>query len=100
VHGSFGFSYLEAWAPWLEERPDVRASLGRYLRRAFAHAEKARSGLGLPRRVLSTDEIALGIPDPARLPEVFYSTIEGAVLPGLARFDLGAELAWRERSLG
>ncbi len=27
LHGQFGFHYLAAWRPWLDEHPDVRASI-------------------------------------------------------------------------
>jgi hypothetical protein len=47
---------------------------------------------------VTSDEIALGVTDPARLPDTFYQTIEGAVLPGLERFGIEATVAWRERA--
>src|SRR5262249_43024113 len=99
LHGAFGYHYLEAWAPWLGARPEVRRSLDRYLRRAFASLEQIRSGVGAAPRVLTADEIALGLPDPRRLPEVFYQTVEAAIGPGLERFGLEAAAAFRARSL-
>jgi hypothetical protein len=33
------------------------------------------------------------------LPETFYATLEGAIVPGLERFGIEAGTAWRERSL-
>jgi hypothetical protein len=99
LHGQFGFHYLEASRDWLERHPDVRASLGRYLRHAFAVLERQLSGAGAPPRVLSADERALGLPDPARLPETFYQTVTGAIVPGLERFGIGAGEAWAGRSL-
>jgi len=99
LHGAFGYHYLDAWAPWLEARPEVRRSIGRYLRRAFASLEQIRSGVGAPQRTLTADEIALGLPDPRRLPEVFYQTVEAAIVPGLERFGLDAAAAFRARSL-
>ena len=99
LHGQFGFHYLEASRDWLERHPEVRASLGRYLRHAFAVLERQLSGAGAPPRVLSADERALGLPDPARLPETFYQTVTGAIVPGLERFGIGAGEAWAGRSL-
>jgi hypothetical protein len=98
-HAAFGFDYLAAWAPWLDAHPPVRASLGRFLRRAFAELERARSGAGLPPRRRTADEIALGIADPARLTVVLHETVEGAIVPALEGFGLDAGAAWRARSL-
>jgi hypothetical protein len=97
-HAAFGFDYLEAWGPWLASRPEVRRSLEAWLPSAFAELERARSGAALPPRVRSADEIALGIPDPARLTFVLHETVTGAIVPALERFDLDAGRAWRERS--
>jgi hypothetical protein len=97
LHGQFGFHYLEAWRDWLERRPEVRASLGRYLRQAFAVFERHLSGAGAPPRALTADDRALGLPDPARLPD--YQTVTGAIVPGLERFGIEASLAWQHRSL-
>jgi hypothetical protein len=97
-HASFGFDYLTAWGPWLAARPEVRASLERWLRRAFAELERARSGAGLPPRELTADEIALGIPDPARVTVVLHHTVQGAIIPALEGFGLDAGAAWRERA--
>jgi hypothetical protein len=97
LHGQFGFHYLEAWRPWLEAHPDVLTSLGRYLRHAFVVLEQQLSGAGAPSKTLSADDRALGIPDPARLPETFYQTVAGAIVPGLERFGIAADEAWRTR---
>lgn len=99
LHGQFGFEYLEAWTPWMDAHPEVRRSLERFLRRAFAEHERLRSGVGAPPKVLTADEIALGMPDPKRLPEVFFQTVEAAIVPALERFGLDATTAWRTRSL-
>jgi hypothetical protein len=99
LHGQFGFFYLEEWRGWLEANPQVLVSLARYLRHAFVVLEKQLSGVGAPPKTLTVDERALGMPDPARLPETFYATIEGAVVPGLERFGIEAGKAWRERRL-
>jgi len=98
-HASFGFDYLTTWAPFLDAQPDVRASLNRWLPRAFAELERARSGAGLPPKARDADQIALGIPDPARLTEVLHHTVQGAILPALEGFGLDATTAWRERTL-
>lgn len=100
LHGQFGFHYLEAWRDWLDTHDDVRASLARYLRHAFAVLERQLSGAGAPPKALTTDERALGIPDPARLPETFYQTMVGAIVPGLERFGIQAGEAWKERRPG
>jgi hypothetical protein len=99
LHGQFGFHYLEAWKDWLETHPEVIASLGRYLKHAFAVLERQLSGVGAPPKDLSADDRALGLPDPARLPETFYLTVTGAIVPGLERFGIEAGKAWAERSL-
>ncbi|MGO9838963.1 MAG: ferritin-like domain-containing protein [Polyangiaceae bacterium] len=97
LHGQFGFHYLEAWRPWLEVHADVVASLGRYLRHGFAVLERQLSGVGAPPKTLSADDRALGIPDPARLPDTFYQTVAGAIVPGLERFGIAAGEAWQTR---
>jgi hypothetical protein len=97
LHGQFGFLYLEEWRDWLTVNPEVQTSLARYLRHAFVVLEKQLSGAGGKPKTLTDDERAVGIPDPARLPETFYATIEGAIVPGLERFGIEAEKAWKER---
>jgi hypothetical protein len=99
LHGQFGFHYLEAWRDWLEHHADVRASIAKYLRHAFAVLERQLSGVGAPQRALTLDHVALGVPDTTRLPESFYATIELAVVPGLERFGIDATIAWQSRSL-
>ena len=96
LHGQFGFHYLEAWRPSLETQPDTMRSLERFLTHAFAVIERELAPKP-PFRALSEDELALGGDDPALAREVFYGTMEGAVVPGLARFGLDAERCWRER---
>lgn len=97
LHGQFGFHYLEALRPWLASHDEVRASLERYLQHAFAILEGALAALDPSPRTLSEDEIALGLQTNARGREIFYATIEHAVVPGLARFDLDAQRAWSTR---
>ena len=98
LHGQFGFHYLEAWRPWLQEHEEVIHSLERYLQHAFKVLEGALAG---SRRasVLSDDERALGLPDGARAFQIFHDTIEHAVVPGLCRFGIDAKRAWKKRKL-
>ena len=99
LHGQFGFLYLEEWRDWLGANPAVTVSLARYLRHAFVVLEQQLSGAGGKPRTLTGDERAVGMPDPARLPETFYATIEGAIVPGLERFGIEAGRAWKDRKL-
>ena len=39
-HAQFGFFYLETRREWLAAQPDVRQSIARYLRYAFANLEQ------------------------------------------------------------
>jgi hypothetical protein len=99
LHGQFGFHYLETCRVWLDRDEEVRASMGRYLRYAFAVVERELSGAGSKRPDLDDEERAIGLPDPRRLPETFYTTMEGAIVPGLERFGIEAGEAWRTRTL-
>jgi hypothetical protein len=100
LHGSFGFAYLEAWAPYLDANPSARASVSAYLPYAFAVVERELGrGEGLDAQ-LSADDLALGVVPPGVSAELFRATMTEAVVPGLARFGLAAEDAWRRRSLG
>jgi hypothetical protein len=100
LHGSFGFAYLEAWRPFLEQSPAARAGISSYLRFAFAVVERefARGEHG--HYELTPDDLALGVVHPGLAGEVFRATMTEAVVPGLARFGLAAEDAWRRRTLG
>ena len=99
AHGQFGFHYLEAWRPWLEERPEVRASLGRYLRYAFAVYESRHGGGDGPFPARTAAELHAGLPDLAVSRDVLHQTVAHAVVPGLERFGIDASTAWRTRSL-
>jgi hypothetical protein len=99
LHGQFGFLYLETQRPFLDAHPEVLISIDRYLRHAFAVLERELSGVGSKPREMTADLHALGVPDPARLPETFYATVEHAIVPGLERFGFDAMRAWKERSL-
>lgn len=98
LHAQFGLHYLEAWRPWLEAHPDVIGSLERYVRHAFAVLEGELAPRP-PFAPLEPDARALGADDPALAREVFYGTMEGAIVPGLERFGIDAGRAWRERVL-
>jgi hypothetical protein len=97
LHGRFGFYYLQAWSDWLSERPAVRASISRYLRHAFAACERAITrepsahGHG-------PDDARLGLVPHEETRVIFEQTMLNAVVPGLERFGLDAEAAWRMRS--
>ncbi len=99
LHGQFGFFYLELCRPWLDADEETRAALGRYLRFAFAVLERELSGAGSKRAPITDEERAIGLPDQSRLPETFYATVEGAIVPGLERFGIEAGKAWKERRL-
>lgn len=98
LHGRFGFFYLQAWSDWLAERPAVRASIGRYLGRAFAVCEQAITrepsshGRGI-------DDARLGLIPHEETSAIFRTTMENAIVPGLERFGIDAEHAWKTRSL-
>ena len=100
LHAQFGFLYLELWRDWLAERPDVRERLGRFLRLGFATLERDLSGAAVRYAPPSPDEAALGLSPHERLPETFQRTIEEAIVPALAAFDIDAATAWRTRALG
>jgi len=97
LHGQFGFHYLEASRAWLEQRPEVVRSLERYLQHAFAVLETALAGRATSTRKLTEDESALGLQPPERAREIFYETLEHAIVPGLERFAIDARTSWRER---
>ena len=98
LHGRFGFYYLQGWSEWLASRPEVRASISKYLRYVFAVVERelVRPSNGRPR---GADDDALGLVSSELGREVFEGTMEQAVAPGLDHFGLDATRAWRTRSL-
>jgi len=99
LHGSFGFHFVEAHRDWLDEDASMRASLGRYLRYGFAVAERELTrGTDVP-VVTGDDDEALGLVHPKDLPMIYQRTMAEAVVPGLERFGIPAEEAWRQRSL-
>jgi hypothetical protein len=97
LHGRFGFYYLQAWSDWLLRQPDVRASVSRYLRYVFAVCE--REFVRGPQKPGGADDDALGLVTSELAREVFWETMEKAVVPGLERFGLDARRAWLRRAL-
>lgn len=96
LHGQFGFHYLAAQREWLERHGEIRASIERYLVHAFAVIEEELAPAP-PFASLTDDEKALGADDFALAREVFYGTMEGAVVPGLVQQGIDAATAWRTR---
>jgi hypothetical protein len=99
-HARFGFALLADWGPWLKAHSAARRATELRLPHAFASLERTLSGVGALRDSFGADDIALGSPDPGRLSEVFYSTVEEAVIPGLERAGFAAGAAWRARPTG
>jgi hypothetical protein len=96
LHGQFGFHYLTAWKPWMDENPDVVRSIERYLVHAFAILEEELAPKP-PLRAPALAAIELGSDDMVLAREVFYATLEGAVVPGLEQLGIGATASWRDR---
>jgi hypothetical protein len=96
LHGQFGFHYLTIARPWLDAHPEVQASLERYLVHAFAVIEEELAPKP-PFATLDPEAAALGADDLGLAREVFYGTMEHAIVPGLAQQGLEAHRAWRER---
>ncbi len=98
LHGRFGFYYLQAWSEWLAARPEVRASISRYLRHVFAVCERELvcepSG-----RPPGADDDRLGLVSNELGREIFLSTMEEAIVPALERFGLDATRVWRTRTI-
>jgi hypothetical protein len=99
-HARFGFALLADWGPWLTAHPAAHRATELHLPHAFASLERTLSGVGAVGDGFGEDDVALGSPDPGRLSEVFYSTVEEAVIPGLERAGFAAGAAWRARPKG
>jgi hypothetical protein len=99
LHGSFGFHYLASLAPAIAGEPAMRDSLAGYLQHAFAVLERELvaplAGIALP----SPGAIALGVIDPRRAHDVFFNTIDHAIVPALEVHGIAAGDAWRRRQL-
>ena len=96
LHGQFGFHYLGANQDWLAAHGEVRASIERYLVHAFAVIEEELAPRP-PFAELSDEAKALGADDFALAREVFYGTMEGAIVPGLEQQGLAAAASWKAR---
>jgi hypothetical protein len=97
LHAQFGFFYLESRRPWLDAHPDVRESLTRYLRYAFAILEAEMGTVPSGARPLTDAERAMGLPDFTELSTTLEETILNASAPGLERFGIDATAAWQKR---
>jgi hypothetical protein len=97
-HAQFGFFYLETQREWLGARPQVRRSIARYLRYAFANLEQYMGANPANARPPTDDERAIGLPDLTDLSATFQETILNACIPGLERFGIDASSAWRTRT--
>jgi hypothetical protein len=97
LHAQFGFYYLESRRAWLEARPEVRRSIARYLRFAFAALEAHMGAVPVGARPPSDGERDLGLPDLTEQSSTFQETMLNACIPGLERFGIDAPPAWRER---
>ena len=96
LHGQFGFHYLASRREWLAAHDTERASIERFLVHAFAVIEEELAPKP-PFAALSDDAKALGGDDFALAREVFYGTMEHAVVPGLEQQGLDAGASWRGR---
>jgi hypothetical protein len=99
LHAQFGFYYLEHRRAFLDERPELKVSLARYLRYAFAFLEGYMGAVPADARPLDELERALGLPDLADRSTSFQEVVLNACIPGLERFGIDATTAWRERTL-
>jgi rubrerythrin len=99
LHAQFGFYYLESRRAWLEAHPEIRRSIARYLRFAFASLEQYMGAVPADARPLTDAERAIGLPDLTTLSRTFQETVINACIPGLERFGIDAAQAWRERSI-
>jgi hypothetical protein len=99
LHGSFGFHFLDACRPWLDDEPGMRVSVARYLRYGFAVAERELTrGFDVALEDVA-DDARLGVVHPREIPQIFRNTMADAVVPALERFGIPAEDAWTKRSL-
>jgi hypothetical protein len=98
LHAQFGFHYLAHRGAWLEARPEIARSLGRYLRYAFVQLEQVMGTVPAGGQARTDAERAIGLPDLTDLSATFQETILNACIPGLERFGIEAGAAWRQRS--
>jgi len=98
LHGELGFAYLEAAQPWLRESERERAAVARYLRFAFAWAERELA-YQASRAEPTAGQMALGLVPNDVAHGLFASTMMGAVVPALEALGIAAEDAWKRRAL-
>lgn len=102
LHGELGFVYLEAALPWLDENEHERAALARYLRYAFAWAERelapAAATLAIANEP-SADAVRLGVVPFEVRRDLYARTMHDAVVPAFERLGVPAEDAWKRRAL-
>jgi hypothetical protein len=99
LHAQFGFHYLESRRAWLEARPAITRSLGRYLHYGFASLEQYMGVVPADARPPTEPERQIGLPDLTELSATFQETILNASIPGLERFGIDAMAAWRGRTM-
>jgi hypothetical protein len=97
-HAGFGYQLLDEWRPWLSRHPDARRALDAFLPRAFFQLERDFGGVGANRDGYGPEDAALGSPDPATLGEVFFRTVEEAIVPGLEQLGFAARSGWSGRA--
>jgi hypothetical protein len=98
LHGRFGFAYVEAQATWLDAHPAARDGTTRYLQFAFAVAER-EFGQWPKHAPLTDEERALGLVSSDLAGELYAKTMAVAVVPVLESLGIGAEWAFRTRTL-
>ncbi len=96
LHGQFGFHYLASEREWLASHDTERASIERFLVHAFAVIEEELAPEP-PFAELSDEAKSLGADDFALAREVFYGTMEHAIVPGLEQQGLDAGTSWKAR---
>lgn len=100
LHGELGFAYAEAAQDWLSEQATERDAVARYLRFAFAWAERELVPARAQRmREPTADETALGIAPSEAVHDLYATTMRGAVVPALEHLGIAAEDAWTRRAL-
>jgi hypothetical protein len=97
-HAQFGFFYLETRREWLAARTEVRHSLARYLRYAFAQLEQQMGANPANARPPTDEERAIGLPDLTDVSATFQETMLNACIPGLERFGIDAGASWAART--
>lgn len=97
LHAELGFAYLESAAEWLSESGE-RAAAERYLRFAFAWAERELA-FDSSRSEPTAGQRALGLVPNDVAHSLYATTMAGAVVPALEALGLSAETAWKRRTI-